>query len=184
MSKSIKFIIFCVIIPFLIGFGLGRLVKADLKKQEKQEIKMTLDGYLFKYTDLGLDLNSKTVKLDTTIASNQQTVDNLINEYLLNTHTLYEEIYHYAKDKDLLTKDIKMYTRAYNLLSSIYESQQEAYESMNNILLQASIGSTIFVIESKQSLEMANELTRVTCEDILKIDPENQQVMETLNKLK
>lgn len=184
MYKDIIKTLVLVIIGFSVGYGLGELIKADQRKKEKVEIKMTLDRFTHRYTELTLELNSKTVKLDTAVTANKQTVDNLINEYIIQTHTLYEEIYQFTKNEELLTKDIKTYERAYSLLGNIYKSQQEAYNSMYSIFSKAGIASTIFVIESKQNLEMSNELTMVTCEDILRVDPGNRQAIETLNKLK
>ena len=179
---SIKYILFFVLIPFCIGYGIGSIVKNEREKKETKEIHITVDKYYREYTNLGHELNSKTVKLDTVVTANRRQVDSEIADYLLKTYALYETAYNFAREKELLTRDIKAYQKVMSLMNAIYQSQMEAYGCVYNIF-SVGMASSIFVIESEQCAAMANDLTKVTCIDVLKIDPTNQQARETLNKL-
>lgn len=182
MNSFIKFFLISII-GFLAGYGLGELIKADLKKQEKMEIQVTVDNFTHRYTDLCLDLNSKSVKLDTLATDYKRKQSDLINTFILDSYVLYSEIYHYVEEKNLLERDIKKYEQCYTVMESIKGSQMDAYRKMDTIYSITSPSSSVFLSESEMSSEMAKNLTKKTCEDILKIDPNNQKVIETLSRL-
>lgn len=181
MNKFIK-IILCIV-GFMIGWGIGELIHSDQKKQEKREIRVTVDNFTHRYTNLCLDLNSKSVKMDTLETDYKRNQANLINTFILDSYALYSEIYNYVEEKDLLEKDIKVYEQCYTLMESIKGSQMEAYKKMDTLYSITSPSSSVFVSEAEMSSVMATNLTRKTCEEILKIDPSNQQAIETLSKL-
>ena len=173
-SYAIKYILFYVVIPFLIGFGIGHIIKAEKEKAEQKSIQLSVGKFNWEYVDLGMDLNSKTVKLDPAVDTDQQQIDHLIADYILKSHTLFEEVYKFSRDKNLLTKDFETYKKCLTLMNSIYDSQLEAYGKVHNIF-SVGMASSIFIIECEQTSAMTNEMTSVACEEILKIDPTNQQ---------
>ena len=65
MKREIIKTLLLAIVGFLAGYGLGEAIKADQKRQEKREIQVTVDNFTHRYTDLCLDLNSESVKMDT-----------------------------------------------------------------------------------------------------------------------
>ena len=181
MNKFIT-IILCIV-GFIVGWYIGELIQADQKKQEKREIQVTVDNFTHRYTDLCLDLNSKSVKMDTLETDYKRNQANLINTFILDSYALYSEIYNYVEEKDLLEKDINEFEQCYTLMESIKGSQMEAYQKMDILYSITGPSTSVFVSESEMSSEMATNLTRKTCEDILKIDPSNQKVIETLSSL-
>lgn len=181
MNKFIK-IILCIV-GFMAGWGIGELINADQKKQEKMEIRVTVDNFTHRYTNLCLDLNSKSVKMDTLETDYKRNQANLINTFILDSYALYSEIYNYVEEKDLLEKDINVYEQCYTLMESIKGSQMEAYRKMDILYSITGPSSSVFVSEAEMSSVMATNLTRKTCEEVLKIDPSNQQAIETLSKL-
>lgn len=182
MNKFIT-IILIAIVSFLAGYGTVKLIKADQKKQEEMEIKVSVSNFTHRYADLCLDLNSKSVKMDTLETDYKRNHANLINTFILDSYALYSEIYNYAEEKDLLEKDIKKFEQCYTLMESIKEAQMEAYKKMDILYSITGPSSSVFVSESEMSSVMATNLTKKTCEDILKIDPSNQKAIETLSKL-
>lgn len=182
MNNIIKTLLLAIV-GFLVGYGLGELIKADQKKQKKMEIRVTVDNFTHRYTDLCLDLNSKSVKLDTLATDYKRKQADLINTFILDSYALYSEVYHYAEEKNLLEKDIKEYEQCYTLMESIKGSQIEAYKKMDILYSITGPSSSVFLSEAEMSSEMAKNLTKKTCEDILKIDPNNQEVIETLSRL-
>lgn len=182
MNNIIKTLLLAII-GFLTGWGIGHLIKADQKKQEKMEIQVTVDNFTHRYTDLCLDLNSKSVKMDTLATDYKRNQANLINTFILDSYALYSEIYNYVEEKDLLEKDIKVYEQCYTLMESIKGSQMEAYRKMDFLYSITGPSSSVFVSEAEMSSVMATNLTRKTCEEVLKIDPTNQQAIEILSKL-
>lgn len=181
MNKFIT-IILCIV-GFIVGWYIGELIQADQKKQEKREIQVTVDNFTHRYTDLCLDLNSKSVKMDTLETDYKRNQANLINTFILDSYALYSEIYNYVKEKDLLEKDIKEFEQCYTVMESIKGSQMEAYQKMDILYSITGPSTSVFVSESEMSSEMATNLTRKTCEDILKIDPSNQKAIETLSSI-
>jgi hypothetical protein len=182
MNNIIKTLLLATI-GFLTGWGIGELIKADQKKQEKMEIQVTVDNFTHRYTDLCLDLNAKSVKLDTLATDYKRNQANLINTFILDSYALYSEIYNYAEEKDLLEKDIKKYEQCYTLMESIKEAQIEAHQKMDILYSITGPSTSVFVSESEMSSEMATNLTKKTCEELLEIDPNNQKVIETLSRL-
>ena len=89
MKNEIIKTLLLVIVGFLIGWGIGKLIKADQKKQEKMEIQVTVDNFTHRYTDLCLDLNSKSVKLDTLATDYKRKQANLIDTFILDSYVLY-----------------------------------------------------------------------------------------------
>jgi len=181
MNKFIK-IILCIV-GFMAGWGIGELINSSQKKQEKWEIHVTVDNFTHRYTDLCLDLNSKSVKMDTLETDYKRNQANLINTFILDSYALYSEIYNYAKEKNLLEKDINEYEQCFTLMGSIKGSQMEAYRKMDILYSITGPSTSVFVSEAEMSSEMATNLTRKTCEDILKIDPSNQKAIETLSSI-
>ncbi len=182
MNNIIKTLLLAIV-GFLAGYGLGKLIKADQKKQEKMEIQVTVDNFTHRYTDLCLDLNSKSVKMDTLETDYKRNQANLINTFILDSYALYSEIYNYVEEKDLLEKDIKEFEQCFTLMESIKGTQMEAYQKMDILYSITSPSSSVFISEAEMSSVMATNLTRKTCEDILKIDPNNQKAIETLSRL-
>jgi hypothetical protein len=183
MKNEIIKILLLAIVGFLVGYGLGELIKADKKKQEKMEIQVTVDNFTHRYTDLCLDLNSKSVKLDTLATDYKRKQADLINAFILDSYVLYSEVYHYVEEKNLLEKNIKEYEQCFTVMESIKGSQMEAYKKMDTIYSITSPSSSVFLSEAEMNCEMAKNLTKKTCEEILKIDPNNQKVIETLSRL-
>ena len=181
MNKFIK-IILCII-GFMIGWGIGELIHSSQKKQEKQEIQVTVDNFTHRYADLCLDLNSKSVKMDTLETDYKRNQANLINTFILDSYALYSEIYNYVEEKDLLEKDINEFEQCYTLMESIKGSQMEAYKKMDILYSITGPSSSVFISEAEMSSVMAMNLTRKTCEEVLKIDPNNQKAIETLRSL-
>lgn len=182
MNNIIKTLLLAII-GFLAGYGLGELIKADQKKQEKMEIQVTVDNFTHRYTDLCLDLNSKSVKMDTLETDYKRNQANLINTFILDSYALYSEIYNYVEEKNLLEKDIKEYEQCFTVMESIKGSQMEAYKKMDILYSITGPSSSVFLSEAEMSSEMAKNLTKKTCEDILKIDPSNQKAIETLSSI-
>lgn len=172
-----------LIVCLCIGYIVRIVIKNENAKREEWIIKIALNNYLQRHTDLTLELNSKTVKLDFSNISDKQKVNNLLSEYILNTYALYEELYQFILENELIIKNIEKYEFAYSILYGIYESQTQAYKSIDDILLKSSITPSIFITESKHNLEISEKLTKVVCEDVLKIDPANKDAIETLVKL-
>ena len=182
MNNIIKTLILAII-GFLAGYGLGELIKADQKKQEKMEIQVTVDNFTHRYTDLCLDLNSKSVKMDTLATDYKRKQAELINTFILDSYALYSEVYHYAEEKNLLEKDIKEYEQCFTVMESIKGSQMEVYKKMDILYSITGPSSSVFISEAEMSSEMAKNLTKKTCEELLEIDPNNQKVIETLSRL-
>lgn len=182
MNDIIKTLLLAIV-GFLAGYGLGELIKADKKKQEKMEIQVTVDNFTHRYTDLCLDLNSKSVKLDTLETDYKRNQANLINTFILDSYALYSEIYNYAEEKNLLEKDIKEYEQCFTVMESIKGSQMEAYKKMDILYSITGPSSSVFLSEAEMSSEMEKNLTKKTCEEALKIDPNNQAAIETLSRL-
>ena len=142
-----------------------------------------MDNFTHRYTDLCLDLNSESVKMDTLATDYKRKQADLINAFILDSYVLYSEVYHYAEEKNLLERDIKEYEQCFTVMKSIKGSQMEAYRKMDTIYSIIGPSSSVFLSEAEMSSEMAKNLTKKTCEDLLKIDPNNQAVIETLNRL-
>jgi hypothetical protein len=182
MNKFIT-IILIAIVSFLAGYGTVELIKVDQKKQEKMETQVTVDNFTHRYADLCLDLNSKSVKMDTLETDYKRNQANLINTFILDSYALYSEIYNYVEEKDLLEKDINEFEQCYTLMESIKGSQMEAYKKMDILYSITGPSSSVFVSESEMNSVMVTNLTRKTCEEVLKIDPNNQKAIETLRSL-
>lgn len=157
MNSFIKFFLISII-GFLVGYGLGELIKADQKKQEKMEIQVAVDNFTHQYTDLCLDLNSKSVKLDTLATDYKRKQANLINAFILDSYVLYSEVYHYAGEKNLLDKDINKYQQCLTVMGSIKESQIDAYSKMDTIYSLTGSAAPIFLEEAEMNSEMVKNL--------------------------
>ena len=107
-------------------------------------------------------------------------VDRTINTYILKTYTLYEKVYTFTVDGDLLNKNPEQFQESIKLMSAINEwqlkmdAQHKTYES----------GFTeINLLESEQYKKLVDEFIVKTCREILNIDPDNKQAKETIDKL-
>lgn len=183
MKNEIIKTLLLAIVGFLAGYGLGELIKAYQKKQEKMEIQVTVDNFTHRYTDLCLDLNSKSVKLDTLATDYKRKQVDLINAFILDSYVLYSEVYHYVEEKNLLERNIKEYEQCFTVMESIKESQMEAYRKMDTIYSITGPSSSVFLSEAEMNNEMVKNLTKKTCEEALKIDPNNQAAIEILSRL-
>ena len=157
MNSFIKFFLISII-GFLAGWGLGELIKADQKKQEKMEIQVAVDNFTHRYTDLCLDLNSKSVKLDTLATDYKRQQTDLINAFILDSYVLYSEVYHYVEEKNLLEKDIKEYEQCFTVMESIKGLQMEVYKKIDTIYSITGPLSSVFLSEAEMSSEMTKNL--------------------------
>ena len=160
--KIIK-ILLIAIIGFLVGWYMGELIKADQKKQEKMEIQVTVDNFTHQHVDLCLDLNSKSMQMDTLATDYKRKQADLINTFLLDSYALYSEVYHYAEEKNLLDKDINKYRQCLTVMGAIKESQIDAYK-MDTIYSLTSPDTSIFQEESKMTREMTRNLMKDVCD--------------------
>lgn len=169
MKSDIKYflktLLFYAVIPFLVGVGLGKLVKHQQNKQETKEIISILEDFTKQETDLEMTFH----------------VEAKTDEYLLRTYALYESIYQFTRERNLLADHREEFHRACDIMNDIYKSQLSMYRGADP--LTAAGLKSIFTLESEHNKKMMDMLTAVTCQETLEIDPGNLEARKTLNQI-
>jgi hypothetical protein len=176
MNNSNKFVILFVFILVCIGLGIGYVGKKKEEKQNVQTYEKQVNDYYSQFTTI---INEMGDKLEEDPASNDHTV----NTYILKTFDLYESVYEYTVRNDLLYNDYDRFQSAYKLMSSIYEWQMTHAERNRKNFLTGAGMAEIYVLEAEQNKKLTDELTLKACKDVLKVDPDNEQAQETLDRL-
>ena len=174
-SESIKIIIFCVLIPFLLGFGAGTIKKMMEEKSKTEAAEKQVNEYYSQFTTI---INEMGDKLEEDPASNDRTV----NTYILKTFDLYESVYEYTVRNDLLYNDYDRFQSAYKLMNAIQEWQTDTERNRKNFLTGGGLAE-IYVLEAEQNKKLTDELTLKACKDVLKVDPDNKEAQETIDRL-
>lgn len=171
MKEFLKMFVFSILIPILAGWTSGRVIgitiQKNIEKKEVKEIVQSLDEF---------SKRADVLKKEYDLAGADPA------EYIIKSHTLFEMIYELTLDKRLLHTHREQFHRSCNLLHDIYQNQMEIIHTSNNALAIAGL-TTITVLEMEKYSHLMEALTVVTCEETLKIDPGNQQAMDTLNKI-
>ena len=177
MNKNltlIKYVVFFILIPFLIGYGAGLILKNTSKsKVQDVTIEKQVDDYKSQFNDIIIEMGEKQ-KTDSS--------DHIINTYILESYYLYEQVYDFTVQENLLKNNQEQFNRAVRLMNSIYKWQMKKNLSRKNILFDGGF-SDIAIIESKQNNKLMEDLTLKTCKEVLDIDPDNQQALETIKKI-
>jgi hypothetical protein len=177
MSKNltlIKYVVFFILVPLFIGCGVGWLMNTITKsKVQDVTIEKQVDDYKSQFNDIIIEMGEKQ-KTDSS--------DHIINTYILKSYYLYEQVYDFTVQEDLLKNNQEQFNRTVRLMNSIYEWQMKKNLSRKNILFDGGF-SDIAIIESKQNNKLMEDLTLKTCKEVLDIDPDNQQALETINKI-
>ena len=170
MKQILKTFVFIVLIPILCGWAAGRLVgiaiQNSMEKKEVKEVVQSLDDFSKRAADL---------KKDYDIAATTPA------EYIIKSYALFEMIYEFTMDKRLLYTHQEQFYRSCYLMHDIYDSQQKASQDVDMFTV-ADVGS-VFVVEMEKYSHLMEALTVVTYEETLKMDPGNQQALDTLNKI-
>lgn len=174
----IKVILINVFIPFLLGFGTGKIIRVMLDNKEKKQITRTISGYESQFSNIRLELDN--AKADTVKTGG---TDQAVNDVILRTYTLSEQIYKMSVDKRLLHYDKDLFMRNLNLLNSIYDWQQNQERTRVNFISGTGL-SSIYVKEAEHISSLTDAYTVDTCEEVLKADPHNKQAMETLERIR
>ena len=164
--ETILFIILCISAWFA-GRAVGDAISKKAENMQAQEIIHELDSYA-----------QTAANFREGFAEGQVTPQ----QYILTTYSLYEEIYRYILDKDLLTDYPDQFNRGCKILEGIYQNQMEVFNNSNNVLAVAGL-TTVLVLEMEKYNHLMNILTVKTCEEVLKIDPGNQQALDTIKKV-
>ena len=177
MNKTlevIKYVVFFILVPLFVGYGVGWLLNTTAEsKIQDVTIEKQIDDYKTQFNDIIIEMGEKQ-KTDSS--------DRLINAYILKSYYLYEQVYDFTVQEELLKNNEEQFNRAIKLLNSIYEWQMKKNRSRKNILFDGGF-SDIAVIESKQNNKLMEDLTLKVCKEMLDIDPNNQQALETINKI-
>ena len=174
VKYAIKATLFYVMIPFLVGAGLGQFIKYQQKKQETKEIAAVVEGYSTQFTDLTYELECRQE------ADSSASRDQLINEYLLRTFSLYEQTYRCVVENKLLEKkNQKTFNQAMDLLHDIYRWQLEKEKYRESFLSGMGL-SQMYVIEAEQMKRLTDAYTVLTCDEVLEIDPGNQDARRVI----
>ena len=171
-----KFVILFVFILVCIGLGIGYVGKKNEEKQKNQTYEKQVNDYYSQFTSIITEMGDK---LEEDPASNDRTV----NTYILKTFDLYESVYEYTVKNDLLYNDYDQFQISYKLMSSIYEWQMTYAENKRKNFLTGGGLAEIYVLEAEQNKKLTDELTLKACKDVLKVDPDNEQAQETLDRL-
>ena len=173
-SQSIKIIIFCVLIPFLLGFGAGTIKKMMEEKSKTEAAEKQVNEYYSQFTSIITEMGDKM---------EEDSSDRTVNSYILKSFDLYEDVYAYTTKNNLLYENEEQFQNAYKLMSSIYEWQMNHAEKLRKNFLTGSGMAEIYVLEAEQNKMLTDELTLKACKAVLKVDPDNQQAIETLDRL-
>ena len=171
--ESIKIIIFCVLIPFCIGFIYGTIAKKQEKKNRDREVQEQVAEYTDQFTTIITEMGDKM---------EEDSNDRTINTYILKTFDLYEGIYAYTVENNLLYENEEQFQSAYRLMNSIQKWQTDTERNRKNFLTGGGLAE-IYVLEAEQNKKLTDELTLKACKDVLKVDPDNRQAQETIDKL-
>ena len=173
-SDAIKFIIFFVLIPFLLGFGIGTIKKMMEEKSKTVVVEKQVNEYYSQFTSIITEMGDEMEK---------DPSDRTVNSYILKSFDLYEDVYAYTVKNDLLYENEEQFKNAYKLMNSIYEWQMNHAEKIRKNFLTGTGMSEIYVLEAEQNKKLTDELTLKACKDVLKVDPDNQQAKETIDRL-
>lgn len=162
VKYAIKTTLFYVVIPFLVGVGGGQLIKHQQKRQETKEIVSILEDFTEQKTNLEMTFQ----------------VEGKTDEYLLRTYALYESIYQFTRERNLLADHKEEFQQACDIMNDIYKSQLDVYRGADPL---TAVGlKSIFTQESEQNKTLMDMLTAVTCQEVLEIDPGNQDARRVI----
>lgn len=173
-SDSIKAVIFLVLIPFLLGFGIGTIMKMMEKKSKTEAVEKQVNEYYSQFTAIITEMGDKM---------EENPDDGTVNIYILKSFDLYEDVYAYTVKNNLLYENEEQFQSAYKLMNSIYEWQMNHAEKLRKNVLTGSGLAEIYVLEAEQKKKLTDELTLKACKDVLKVDPDNKEAKETIGRL-
>ena len=169
-----KFVILFVLILVCIGLGIGYVGKKQEKNDQDREAREQVNEYYSQFTSIITEMGDKM---------EEDSSDRTVNSYILKSFDLYEDVYAYTTKNNLLYENEEQFQNAYKLMSSIYEWQMNHAEKLRKNFLTGSGMAEIYVLEAEQNKKLTDELTLKACKDVLKVDPDNEQAQETLNRL-
>ena len=169
-----KFVILFVIILVCIGLGIGYVGKKQEKNDQDREAREQVNEYYSQFTSIITEMGDKM---------EEDSSDRTVNSYILKSFDLYEDVYAYTTKNNLLYENEEQFQNAYKLMSSIYEWQMNHAEKLRKNFLTGSGMAEIYVLEAEQNKMLTDELTLKACKAVLKVDPDNQQAIETLDRL-
>ena len=169
-----KFVILFVFILVCIGLGIGYVGKKQEKNDQDQEAREQVNEYYSQFTSIITEMGDKM---------EEDSSDRTVNSYILKSFDLYEDVYAYTTKNNLLYENEEQFQNAYKLMSSIYEWQMNHAEKLRKNFLTGSGMAEIYVLEAEQNKMLTDELTLKACKAVLKVDPDNQQAIETLDRL-
>lgn len=173
--EIIKAITFYVLIPFCLGYCIGEVVKQRQAKDAAVAVEEQVSEYTSKFVNLILEMDKKQT-------ADSSSTDHLINTYLLKSYDLYEDVFSFTVEENLLDKNPGQFQEALKLMNSISEWQLKQDQRRQNVLTGTGF-SVIYLLETEQYKTLVEEFTIKTCQDVLKIDPDNKQALETINKI-
>lgn len=169
-----KFVILFVFILVCIGLGIGYVGKKQEKNDQDREAREQVNEYYSQFTSIITEMGDKM---------EEDSSDRTVNSYILKSFDLYEDVYAYTTKNNLLYENEEQFQNAYKLMSSIYEWQMNHAEKLRKNFLTGSGMAEIYVLEAEQNKMLTDELTLKACKAVLKVDPDNQQAIETLDRL-
>lgn len=169
-----KFVILFVLILVCIGLGIGYVGKKQEKNDQDREAREQVNEYYSQFTSIITEMGDKM---------EEDSSDRTVNSYILKSFDLYEDVYAYTTKNNLLYENEEQFQNAYKLMSSIYEWQMNHAEKLRKNFLTGSGMAEIYVLEAEQNKMLTDELTLKACKAVLKVDPDNQQAIETLDRL-
>ena len=169
-----KFVILFVLILVCIGLGIGYVGKKQEKNDQDREAREQVNEYYSQFTSIITEMGDKM---------EEDSSDRTVNSYILKSFDLYEDVYAYTTKNNLLYENEEQFQNAYKLMSSIYEWQMNHAEKLRKNFLTGSGMAEIYVLEAEQNKMLTDELTLKACKDVLKVDPDNKQAQETLDRL-
>lgn len=173
MNKTLKTILIYVVIPIALSLAAVQVMWVVKTNQEKKEVKEKL-------SDFSERLDLLTGHFDWKAEQDSTKRDRLINEYVLRTYGLHQEVYRYTVEKRILDLDDDLYRDATQVMESIYNWQRLTESTRQNFLSGMGLAD-IYVIETSEYASLTDELTIKACKEVLKINPGNKQAEETLN---
>lgn len=173
-KNVIKVIGLMVILPFCVGLGLGYIKDKQEKKHLDHEVQKQVKEYYLQFTTIITEMGNKM---------EEDPNDRIINTYILKSFDLYEDIYTYTVKNNILYENEEQFKDAYKLMNSIYEWQMNHAEKLRKNFLTGSGISEIYVIEAEQNKKLTDELTLKACKDVLKVDKNNKEAIETIDRL-
>ena len=177
--KILEWITYNVMVPICIGFCIGWVVIKIFNIQtypEKQGVEQTISGYKSQFSDLISEMGSK-------MEADSSSTDRILNRYILKSFALYEQVYEFTSEQNLVTKNNGQYQEAAKVMSAIQQWQMEYAERRRKNFLSGGGLAEIYVIEAEQSKQLIDAFTRKVCRDVLEITPNNKQAQEIINKL-